>query len=68
MKFSIKRDLMLKSLAYIQGVVEKENTLPILSNVFLLKFTSLYFFLWPPDLCLIVILPVLFLPEFGCKS
>ena len=26
---------MLKSLAYIQGVVEKKNTLPILSNVLL---------------------------------
>ena len=35
MKFSIKRDMMLKSLAYIQGVVEKKNTLPILSNVLL---------------------------------
>ena len=36
MKFSIKRDLMLKSLAYIQGVVEKKNTLPILSNVLII--------------------------------
>ena len=35
MKFSIKRDLMLKSLASIQGVVEK-NTLPILSNVLII--------------------------------
>ena len=32
MKFSIKRDL-LKSLGFVQGVVEKKNTLPILSNV-----------------------------------
>ena len=35
------------------------STVPILSNVFLLKLIILYFFLWPPDLCLIVILPVL---------
>tara|TARA_B100000963_G_scaffold360753_1_gene392889 strand:+ start:1933 stop:3048 length:1116 start_codon:yes stop_codon:yes gene_type:complete len=33
MKFSIKRDLLLKSLSFVQGVVEKKNTLPILSNV-----------------------------------
>ena len=33
MKFSIKRDLLLKSLGFVQGVVEKKNTLPILSNV-----------------------------------
>ena len=40
MKFSIKRDLMLKSLAYIQGVVEKKNTLPILSNVLIIAKES----------------------------
>src|SRR6056300_670784 len=44
------------------------STVPILSNVFLLKLIILYFFLWPPDLCLIVIFPVLFLPEWGCNS
>ena len=33
MKFSIKRDILLKSLTFVQGVVEKKNTLPILSNV-----------------------------------
>ena len=32
MKFSIKRDLLLKSLGFVQGVVEKKY-LPILSNV-----------------------------------
>ena len=32
MQFSIKRDHLLKSLNFVQGVVEK-NTLPILSNV-----------------------------------
>ena len=33
MQFVIKRDILLKSLNYVQGVVEKKNTLPILSNV-----------------------------------
>ena len=33
MQFSIKRDHLLKSLNFVQGVVEKKNTLPILSNV-----------------------------------
>jgi DNA polymerase-3 subunit beta len=35
MRFSIKRDTLLKSLNLIQGIVEKKNTLPILSNVLL---------------------------------
>ena len=35
MQFSIKRDVLLKSLTLVQGVVEKKNTLPILSNVLL---------------------------------
>ena len=35
MQFTIKRDLLLKSLNFVQGVVEKKNTLPILSNVLL---------------------------------
>ena len=35
MQFSIKRDALLKSLNLVQGVVEKKNTLPILSNVLL---------------------------------
>ena len=33
MRFSLNRDKLLKSLSYAQGVVEKKNTLPILSNV-----------------------------------
>jgi len=33
MQFSIKRDALLKSMNLLQGVVEKKNTLPILSNV-----------------------------------
>ena len=33
MKFSINRDQFLKSLTYCQGVIEKRNTLPILSNI-----------------------------------
>ena len=32
MHFVVKRDTLLKSLNFVQGVVEK-NTLPILSNV-----------------------------------
>ena len=36
MRFVIKRDVLLKSLNFVQGVVEKKNTLPILSNVLLL--------------------------------
>ena len=35
MQFTIKRDNLLKSLNFVQGVVEKKNTLPILSNVLL---------------------------------
>ena len=35
MQFDINRDLLLKSLSFVQGVVEKKNTLPILSNVLL---------------------------------
>ncbi len=33
MHFIVKRDILLKSLNFVQGVVEKKNTLPILSNV-----------------------------------
>ncbi len=33
MEFKIDRDIFLKSLAHVQGVVEKKNTLPILGNV-----------------------------------
>tara|TARA_E500000178_G_C17004649_1_gene747515 strand:- start:473 stop:1588 length:1116 start_codon:yes stop_codon:yes gene_type:complete len=35
MQFAVKRDTLLKSLNFVQGVVEKKNTLPILSNVLL---------------------------------
>ena len=35
MQFVIKRNNLLKSLNFVQGVVEKKNTLPILSNVLL---------------------------------
>jgi len=35
MQFAVKRDALLRSLNYVQGVVEKKNTLPILSNVLL---------------------------------
>ena len=35
MQFAVKRDILLKSLNFVQGVVEKKNTLPILSNVLL---------------------------------
>jgi DNA polymerase-3 subunit beta len=35
MQFVIKRDFLLKSLAQVQGIIEKKNTLPILSNVLL---------------------------------
>ena len=35
MQFTVKRDKLLKSLNFVQGVVEKKNTLPILSNVLL---------------------------------
>jgi len=35
MQFVIKRDSLLKSLTLAQGVIEKKNTLPILSNVLL---------------------------------
>ena len=35
MEFVIKRDVLLKSLTLAQGMIEKKNTLPILSNVLL---------------------------------
>ena len=35
MQFTIKRDSLLKSLTLVQGIIEKKNTLPILSNVLL---------------------------------
>jgi DNA polymerase-3 subunit beta len=35
MQFVVKRNILLKSLNFVQGVVEKKNTLPILSNVLL---------------------------------
>ena len=35
MHFNVKRDMLLKSLSLVQGIVEKKNTLPILSNVLL---------------------------------
>ena len=35
MHFAVKRDILLKSLHFVQGVIEKRNTLPILSNVLL---------------------------------
>ena len=43
MQFIVKRDILLKSLNFVQGVVEKKNTLPILSNVLLqLKDNKLF--------------------------
>ena len=42
MQFVVKRDVLLRSLNFVQGIVEKKNTLPILSNVLLeLKNNSL---------------------------
>jgi len=35
MQFVIKRDILLRSLTLAQGIIEKKNTLPILSNVLL---------------------------------
>ena len=35
MQFIVKRDVLLRSLNFVQGIVEKKNTLPILSNVLL---------------------------------
>ena len=35
MQFQIKRDILLKSLAAARNIIEKKNTLPILSNVLL---------------------------------
>ena len=35
MQFVIKRDALLNSLTLVQGIIEKKNTLPILSNVLL---------------------------------
>ena len=34
MKISIDRNLLLNSLSHVQSIVEKRNTIPILSNIF----------------------------------
>ena len=52
MQFVVKRDSLLKSLNFVQGVVEKKNTLPILSNV-LLQLKENKLFLVATDLDLI---------------
>ena len=33
MKFSVEKNIIFKSLAHVQSIVEKKNTLPILSNI-----------------------------------
>ncbi|MCK4429861.1 MAG: hypothetical protein KAW19_01030 [Candidatus Aminicenantes bacterium] len=33
MKFSIKKDVILRELQLLQGIVEKRNTMPILANI-----------------------------------
>ena len=35
MKLTIERSVLLKSLAHVQSVVERRNTIPILANVLL---------------------------------
>jgi len=35
MEFSINRDIFLKSISHAHGIIEKKNTLPILSNILL---------------------------------
>ena len=52
MQFVVKRDILLKSLNFVQGVVEKKNTLPILSNV-LLQLKDKKLFIVATDLDLI---------------
>ena len=52
MEFSIKRETLLKSLNLAQGVIEKKNTLPILSNV-LLKAEGNKIFVVATDLDLV---------------
>ncbi len=52
MQFTIKRDVLLKSLSLVQGVVEKKNTLPILSNV-LIKVESKKLIIVATDLDLV---------------
>ena len=52
MQFVIKRDILLKSLNFVQGVVEKKNTLPILSNV-LIQLKNKKLFIVATDLDII---------------
>ena len=33
MKFKIKRSIFFKTLSHLQGIVDKKNALPILSNI-----------------------------------
>jgi len=35
MNFTIEKEVFLKGLARVQGIVEKRNTIPVLSNVLL---------------------------------
>ena len=49
MQFIVKRDILLRSLNFVQGVVEKKNTLPILSNI-LIEAQSNYLTLSSTDM------------------
>ena len=52
MQFIVKRDILLRSLNFVQGVVEKKNTLPILSNV-LIQLKNKKLFIVATDLDII---------------
>ena len=41
MQFVVRRGDLLKELQYVQGVVEKKTTVPILSNILLETFSEL---------------------------
>ncbi len=53
MEFKIDRDVFLKSLSHVQGVVEKKNTLPILGNI-LLEVTEGHLKITATDLDIII--------------
>ena len=57
MNFSIEKEVFLKGIARVQGIVEKRNTIPILSNVLI-----------EADQNSIFIFIMLFIPKIGLDA
>ena len=50
MKISVEKTNIFKSLSYVQSIVEKKNTIPVLSNVLIqAKDNNIDYYLGDPD-------------------